>query len=99
MKYALILLTILITLGSARTIEYELTIDEKQVNITGKPVMGITINGGIPEPTLRFTEGDTAVMHVTNNMDVPTSIHWHGLLVPPDKDGVPFVTGSPLMAT
>jgi FtsP/CotA-like multicopper oxidase with cupredoxin domain len=69
---------------------------EEKVNITGKSVTGMTINGGIPGPTLRFTEGDTAVMHVTNSMHVPTSIHWHGLLVPPDMDGVPFISFPPI---
>jgi FtsP/CotA-like multicopper oxidase with cupredoxin domain len=80
----------------AKTVEYQLTIAEEQVNITGKPVKGMTINGGIPGPTLRFTEGDTAVMHVTNKMDVPTSVHWHGLLVPPDMDGVPGISFPPI---
>ncbi len=82
--------------ASAKEVVYNLTIAEQEVNITGKPVMGMTINGGIPGPTLRFTEGDTAVMHVKNEMDVPTSIHWHGLLVPPDMDGVPFITYPPI---
>jgi len=91
-------LILLLTIASAaaKTIEYNLTIAEQEVNITGKTVMGMTINGGIPGPTLRFTDGDTAVLHVTNNMDVPTSVHWHGLLVPPDTDGVPFVTYPPI---
>jgi len=80
----------------AKEVVYNLTIAEQEVNITGKPVMGMTINGGIPGPTLRFTEGDTAVMHVTNTLKVPSSIHWHGLLVPPDMDGVPFISFPPI---
>ena len=76
----------------AEVTEYDLTIRHEQVNITGKPASGMTINGIIPGPVLRFTEGDTARIHVRNTMDVPTSIHWHGLLVPPGMDGVPYVS-------
>jgi FtsP/CotA-like multicopper oxidase with cupredoxin domain len=96
MKNILFTLAILTAFASAKTVEYNLTIAEEKVNITGRTVTGMTINGGIPGPTLRFTEGDTAVMHVTNSMDVPTSIHWHGLLVPPDMDGVPFISFPPI---
>lgn len=76
--------------------EYNLTIAQSTVNFTGRSVPAMTVNGGIPGPTLRFDEGDTARIHVTNTMDVPTSIHWHGLLVPPDMDGVPFITYPPI---
>jgi FtsP/CotA-like multicopper oxidase with cupredoxin domain len=96
MRKALLLFAILAQSASAKTVKYNLTIAEKQVNIIGEPVKGITINGGIPGPTLRFTEGDTAVIHVANAMDVSTSIHWHGLLVPPDMDGVPFISFPPI---
>lgn len=73
----------------ARTSEYNLTIERQSVNITGKPVEKITVNGGIPAPTLRFTEGDDVVINVTNNMDEASSIHWHGLILPGEMDGVP----------
>lgn len=73
----------------AKTSEYNLTIERLPVNITGKPIPKVTVNGGIPAPTLRFTEGDEALIHVTNKMDVATSIHWHGLLLPGEMDGVP----------
>ena len=82
--------------ASAKTVEYNLTIGSQEMNITGEPVMAMTINGGIPGPTLRFTEGDTAVMNVTNTMKVPTTVHWHGLLVPPGMDGVPFISYLPI---
>ena len=78
--------------------EYNLTIDKKIVNITGKEVMGMAINGTIPGPTLRFTEGEYAKIHVTNNMDVETSVHWHGLLLPNFYDGVPYLTTPPIAA-
>ena len=49
----------------------------------------ITINGSLPGPTLRFREGETVTLRVTNRLEDPTSIHWHGILVPSDMDGVP----------
>ena len=78
--------------------EYFLTIAQQEVNITGKPAKGMTINGGIPGPTLRFKEGDLARIHVRNQMKVETSIHWHGILLPNDMDGVPYVTFPPIKA-
>lgn len=77
--------------------EYKLTIDEKMVNKAGKDVMGMTVNGSIPGPTLKFTEGEYAVIYVTNNMDVETSVHWHGLLLPNFYDGVPYLSTPPIM--
>jgi CopA family copper-resistance protein len=56
----------------------------------------MTINGTIPGPTLRFREGDTARIHVHNKMKVDSSIHWHGILVPPGMDGVPYVSFPPI---
>ena len=75
---------------------YTLTIRMEKVHPAGKEVMGITVNGGIPGPTLRFTEGDSAVIHVTNAMDMETSVHWHGLLLPNFQDGVPYLTTPPI---
>lgn len=80
------------------TSEYSLTIDRQPVNITGNRVEKITLNGGIPGPTLRFNDGDEAVIHVTNKMDVPTSIHWHGLILPGEMDGVPGFNNFPGIA-
>lgn len=80
----------------AKIIEYELIISQQDVNITGTPVSAMTINGNIPGPTLHFKEGDTARVHVHNKMSVETSIHWHGLLVPPGMDGVPFISFPPI---
>ncbi len=80
----------------AATVEYDLTIAQEKVTVTETTAFGMTINGGIPGPTLRFAEGDTARIHVHNKMDVDTSIHWHGILVPPDMDGVPYVSFPPI---
>jgi len=82
--------------AQAATVEYKLTIAQQEVNITGKPARGMTINGTIPGPTLHFKEGDIARIHVHNKMRVGTSIHWHGVLVPPDMDGVPYVSFPPI---
>ncbi|MCF8099864.1 MAG: multicopper oxidase domain-containing protein, partial [Desulfarculaceae bacterium] len=82
--------------ASAAVREYHLTIAKEQVNITGTPVEAMTVNHHIPGPTLRFVEGDTARIQVQNKMDVDTSIHWHGLLVPPGMDGVPEISFPPI---
>ncbi len=92
MKLFLLVLALLTNFARAKEVVYHLSIAKQQVNITGKAVNAMTINGGIPGPTLRFTEGDTAIIHVHNTMDTATSVHWHGMLVPPDMDGVPFIT-------
>ena len=76
--------------------EYNLTIDKKMVNITGKEVMGMAINNSIPGPTLRFIEGEYAVIHVKNNLETETSVHWHGLLLPNFYDGVPYLNTPPI---
>ncbi|MEG9327253.1 multicopper oxidase domain-containing protein [Salinimicrobium catena] len=76
--------------------EYHLTIDEETMNFTGDPVKSMTINGSIPGPVLEFTEGEYAKIHVTNKMDVETSVHWHGLLLPNFFDGVPYLTTPPI---
>ncbi|HSH13173.1 MAG TPA: multicopper oxidase domain-containing protein, partial [Desulfurivibrionaceae bacterium] len=80
----------------AATVEYDLEIAGRQVAINGKSAEGMTINGNIPGPTLYFREGDLARIRVHNAMEIATSVHWHGLLVPPAMDGVPFVTQPPI---
>lgn len=82
----------------AAIVEYDLTIAQQKINITGKPAWSMTINGNIPGPTLRFKEGDTARIHVHNKMNVDSSIHWHGILVPPEMDGVPYISFPPIEA-
>lgn len=70
----------------------DLDITRQPLDIGGRMGDAITINGSIPGPLLRFKEGQDAVMRVTNRLDVDTSIHWHGLLVPAEMDGVPGVS-------
>ncbi len=78
--------------GVASAGEYTLTIDETLVNFTGQETAALAVNGSIPAPLLRFTEGENVTIHVTNNLDETSSIHWHGLLVPPEMDGVPGIS-------
>ena len=76
--------------GYAAVREYHLTIDENTVNVTGKPLKRITVNGQFPAPLLEFEEGDDAVIYVKNKLkNQDSSIHWHGLLLPGLMDGVP----------
>ncbi len=69
--------------------EFDLSIGETAVNITGNPRTAMTINGGLPGPLLRWREGDTVTLRVKNALKVDTSIHWHGILLPANMDGVP----------
>lgn len=72
--------------------EFDLTLSSLPVNFTGAPRMATVINGSLPAPTLRFREGDTVTLRVTNRLADMTSIHWHGLILPFDMDGVPGVS-------
>ncbi len=72
--------------------EFNLVIAETAVNYTGKPRLATTVNGSIPAPILRWREGDTVTIRVTNRLDVSTSIHWHGIILPYQMDGVPGVS-------
>ncbi|MEH3024083.1 MAG: copper resistance system multicopper oxidase [Pseudomonas oryzihabitans] len=69
--------------------EFDLSIGEMPVNITGKRRTAMVINGGLPGPLLRWREGDTVTLRVRNRLDAATSIHWHGIILPPNMDGVP----------
>ena len=69
--------------------EFDLSIGETTVNITGHPRTAMTINCGLPGPLLRWREGDTVTLRVKNALKVDTSIHWHGILLPANMDGVP----------
>jgi CopA family copper-resistance protein len=69
---------------------FELAIGTSEVNITGRPRPAVTVNGSLPAPILRWREGDTVSLRVTNHLlDAPSSIHWHGILLPSNMDGVP----------
>jgi CopA family copper-resistance protein len=69
--------------------EFNLDISETPVNFTGKSSVATAVNGSVPAPLLRWREGSTVTLRVTNRMRVSTSIHWHGILLPFGMDGVP----------
>ncbi|EFQ61886.1 copper-resistance protein CopA [Pseudomonas fluorescens WH6] len=69
--------------------DFDLSIDQTPVNLTGQARTALTINGSLPGPLLRWREGDTVTLRVKNRLVEPTSIHWHGILLPSTMDGVP----------
>ena len=69
--------------------EYSLTVDRVTIDTGDFRKQGIGYNGASPGPILRFREGEDVTIHVTNNLDEPTSVHWHGLILPYQMDGVP----------
>ncbi|WP_417845900.1 copper resistance system multicopper oxidase [Thalassospira povalilytica] len=71
---------------------YDLTVDYVEIDTGTMKTRGIGYNGSSPGPTLRFKEGEEVVINVTNNLDEATSIHWHGLILPYQMDGVPGIS-------
>ena len=69
--------------------QFNLAIHETPVNFTGAPRLATTINGSVPGPTLRWRQGEEVTIRVTNHLKHDTSIHWHGILLPANMDGVP----------
>ncbi|MES2592896.1 MAG: multicopper oxidase domain-containing protein [Bacteroidota bacterium] len=94
----LILFLLLFTLASfaQRVVRYDLYVKDTTVNYSGKPKKAIAVNGQIPMPTLTFTEGDTAEIYVHNELNEETALHWHGLFLPNQYDGVPYLTQMPI---
>jgi len=72
--------------------EYNLTVDRVEIDTGDFVKEGIGYNGKSPGPTLRFKEGEEVSINVTNNLDEMTSIHWHGLILPFEQDGVPGIS-------
>jgi len=71
---------------------YDLTVAKKRIKVGGSRGRGVTVNGGIPGPLLRFKEGEDVTINVRNTLSEDTSIHWHGLILPNAMDGVPKMT-------
>ncbi|WP_434657661.1 copper resistance system multicopper oxidase [Sulfurimonas sp. NW9] len=71
---------------------FNLSIDKTLVNVTGKPSYATAVNAMLQGPTLRWREGDTITLHVTNNLNESASIHWHGIILPYQMDGVPGIS-------
>ncbi|KZX61971.1 copper oxidase [Alcanivorax sp. HI0083] len=72
--------------------EYDLTVDRVKIDTGDFVKEGIGYNGVSPGPVMRFKEGENVRINVTNNLDEMTSIHWHGLILPFDQDGVPGIS-------
>lgn len=71
---------------------FNLNISEQSVNFTGVMRTATTVNNTLPAPLLRFKEGEMITLHVKNNLKETTSIHWHGLILPSEMDGVPDIS-------
>ncbi|MET3129194.1 CopA family copper-resistance protein [Arcicella rosea] len=79
-----------------KVVRYDLYVRDTTVILGKKPKRAIAVNGQIPMPTLTFTEGDTAEIYVHNELNEETSLHWHGLFLPNQYDGVPNLTQMPI---
>ena len=81
--------------------EVELTVAHRMMTVDGRPSHAIAINGTVPAPLIRLREGQNARLKVINRLDEDTSIHWHGLLLPFQMDGVPGISfpGIPARST
>ena len=80
------------TAPELRGTEFDLVIDTTRVDFDGRAGIATTVNGSLPAPTLRMREGDTVTIRVTNRLRETTSIHWHGIILPFQMDGVPGVS-------
>jgi FtsP/CotA-like multicopper oxidase with cupredoxin domain len=85
-------------LFAQKRVRYDLYVRDTLISYTGKKVHAYTVNGQLPMPQLEFTEGDTAEIYVHNELSTETSIHWHGLILPNEQDGVPYLTTAPIKA-
>ena len=72
--------------------QFDLEIAELPVNYTARTRLATAVNGQVPAPLLRVKEGDTVTLRVTNRLSEMTTIHWHGLILPPEMDGVPGIS-------
>ena len=93
--FCLVILALPIS-ASGKIIVHSFDIAYKMVSFTGEPVQAMSVGGSIPAPTIEARVGDTLRVTFNNRMDVPTSIHWHGVLLPQEQDGVPFLTMMPI---
>lgn len=97
MKPILALLALLSSsLSLAKVVRYELTLRQENIKVEGKAHKKLTVNHTSPGPLLRFRDGDDAEILVRNEMDEEASIHWHGLLIPFEMDGVAYVNQLPI---
>ena len=90
------MLLVLISASAQKVVRYDLYVRDTIVTFGNKPKRAIAVNGQIPMPTLTFTEGDIAEIYVHNELNEETSMHWHGLFLPNQYDGVPNLTQMPI---
>ena len=95
-KISIILLLIVVSASAQKIVRYDLYVRDTIVTFGDKPKHAIAVNGQIPMPTLTFTEGDIAEIYVHNELNEETSMHWHGLFLPNQYDGVPNLTQMPI---
>ena len=81
-----------VPLRELRGTQFDLSIGELPVDFTGRRRVATVVNGQLPAPLLRWRQGDTVTLRVTNRLRVPSSIHWHGILLPSGMDGVPGIS-------
>jgi CopA family copper-resistance protein len=81
-----------VALTSLSGTSFRLAVGRRAIHVDGREGRAITVNGTVPAPLLRWRQGDTVTLEVTNEIDADTSIHWHGILLPPGMDGVPGVS-------
>jgi FtsP/CotA-like multicopper oxidase with cupredoxin domain len=100
-RYKLVLLLFIIgcnPIVAQKIVRYDLYVRDTVINLTGKKVHGYAVNNQIPMPQLNFTEGDMAEIYIHNELNTETSIHWHGIILPNEQDGVPYLTTAPIKA-
>ncbi|PBQ30946.1 copper oxidase [Sphingobacteriaceae bacterium] len=100
-SFRILILFMLCTLNqlvAQKKVRYDLYVRDTLVNFAGKEKHAYAVNGQIPMPELHFTEGDTAEIFIHNELRTETSIHWHGLIIPNEQDGVPYLTTAPIKA-
>ena len=79
-----------------RLVEYAFDIDAITVRYSGQPVQALAVGGQIPAPTIEATVGDTLRVTFHNKLEEDSSVHWHGVLLPHDQDGVPWLNTQPI---
>ena len=90
--YAAAALAMIMTPLASHAAVYDLTVDNVTIDSGNFKKKGIGYNGASPGPVLRFKEGEDVTIKVTNNLDKTTSVHWHGLILPYQQDGVPTIS-------
>ena len=78
--------------GAALAGEYTLSVDRVTIDTGEFTRTGVGFNGASPGPILRLKEGEDVTVHVKNNLSEPSSVHWHGMILPYQQDGVPGLT-------